>query len=278
MLRKLAIILLFASNSTTAQKMTGFWQGMLFIPNTVTVQKHIPVYMDIYVTNGLVDGQIRIENEKGASIYPIVGKYADNAMELTTLKATWFYNPEFALTPYNYQLRYNPQTGYLEGPSDKDNYRLILFQSKGEIAKNKTPYLPKEWLLRFEQELKDGISAPNIRKLELLQFKFQPIYFDYDKALIKPEYEPYLKELIRMVKSHSDLRIQITGHTDADGSTTYNLDLSARRAKALLNFFEQNGLAKDRVVIEFKGESEPIEDNRSESGKQKNRRVDFRFI
>lgn len=278
MLRLIKFFLLLAPCLALSQKMTGFWQGMLFTPQTAAIEKQIPVYLDIYVTNGLVDGQIRIENENGASIYPIVGKYADNRMELTTLKATWFYNPEFALTPYSYQLHYNPQTGYLEGPSDKDNYRLILFQSKGEIAKNKTPYLPKEWLLRFEQELQDGISAPNIRKLELLQFTFQPIYFDYDKALIKPEYETYLKELIRMVKSHSDLRIQITGHTDADGSAAYNIDLSARRAKALLNFFEQNGLAKDRVVIEFKGESEPVDDNRSESGKQKNRRVDFRFI
>jgi outer membrane protein OmpA-like peptidoglycan-associated protein len=153
-----------------------------------------------------------------------------------------------------------------------------LYQSKGEISKDKTAYLPKEWLQRFEQELKDGVSAPNIRKQELQLFEFQPIYFDYDKALIRPEYESYLKELIRMVKSHSDLRIQITGHTDADGSDVYNLDLSARRAKALLNFFEQHGLPKDRVEIQFKGEAEPVDNNDNEKGKQKNRRVDFRFI
>ena len=278
MLRLLAVFLLLTAHTAFTQKMTGFWQGMLFIPNESNADKSIPVYMDIFVTNGLVDGQIRIENKQGVSIYPIVGKYANNTMELTTLKATWFYKPEFALTPYNYQLHYNPQTGYLEGPADKDGYRLIAFQSKGEITKEKSPYLPKDWLIRFEQELKDGISAPIIRKQELLKFEFHSIYFDRDQAVIKPEYEAYLKELIRMVKSHSDLRIAITGHTDADGSNQYNLELSARRAKALLSFFEQNGLAKDRVVIEFKGETAPVEDNHSESGKQKNRRVDFRFI
>ena len=203
------------------QKMTGFWQGMLFTPGEIKSKELLPVYLDIYIANGFVDGQIRIENNGGASIYPIVGKYAEGKMELTTLKATWFYLPEFALTPYNYSLTYNPQTGYLEGHTDKGNYRLILFQTKGEISKEKTAYLPKEWLLRFEQELKDGISAPIIRKQELQLFEFQPIYFDYDKALIRPEYESYLKELIRMVKSHSDLRIQITGHTDADGSDVY---------------------------------------------------------
>ncbi|MFM8597325.1 MAG: OmpA family protein [Flavobacteriales bacterium] len=278
MLRLLAVFLLLTAHTAFTQKMTGFWQGMLFIPNESNADKSIPVYMDIFVTNGLVDGQIRIENKQGVSIYPIVGKYTNSAMELTTLKANWFYNPEFALKPYNYQLRYNPQTGYLEGPTDKDGYRLIAFQSKGEITKEKSPYLPKEWLIRFEQELKDGISAPMIRKQELLKFEFHSIYFDSDQAVIKPEYEAYLKELIRMVKSHSDLRIAITGHTDADGSNQYNLELSARRAKSLLSFFEQNGLAKDRVVIEFKGETAPVDDNSSESGKQKNRRVDFRFI
>jgi outer membrane protein OmpA-like peptidoglycan-associated protein len=277
-MRSYLLPLFWLSFFAFGQKMTGFWQGMLFTTAESSKKEMLPVYLDIYITNGFVDGQIRIEHDKGAAVYPIVGKFKDGQLDLTTLKATWFYNPEFALTPYNYSLNYNTQTGYLEGPSDRGNYRLILYQSKGEISKDKTAYLPKEWLQRFEQELKDGVSAPNIRKQELRLFEFQPIYFDYDKALIRPEYESYLKELIRMVKSHSDLRIQITGHTDADGSDVYNLDLSARRAKALLNFFEQHGLPKDRVEIQFKGEAEPVDNNDNEKGKQKNRRVDFRFI
>jgi outer membrane protein OmpA-like peptidoglycan-associated protein len=81
-----------------------------------------------------------------------------------------------------------------------------------------------------------------------------------------------------MVKSHSDLRIEITGHTDADGSDTYNLKLSKRRSEALLLFFTQNGLAKDRVVISFKGEREPVDYTQTHEGKQRNRRVDFKFI
>ncbi|MEY2651864.1 MAG: hypothetical protein RLZZ321_957 [Bacteroidota bacterium] len=277
-MRSYLLPLFWLSFFAFGQKMTGFWQGMLFTTAESSKKEMLPVYLDIYIANGFVDGQIRIEHDKGAAVYPIVGKFKDGQLDLTTLKATWFYNPEFALTPNNYSLNYNTQTGYLEGPSDRGNYRLILYQSKGEISKDKTAYLPKEWLQRFEQELKDGVSAPNIRKQELQLFEFQPIYFDYDKALIRPEYESYLKELIRMVKSHSDLRIQITGHTDADGSDVYNLDLSARRAKALLNFFEQHGLPKDRVEIQFKGEAEPVDNNDNEKGKQKNRRVDFRFI
>jgi outer membrane protein OmpA-like peptidoglycan-associated protein len=256
--------------------MTGFWQGMLFSPNDETVL--IPVYLDIFVTNGLVDGKIRIENKEGAGVYPVVGKYSDNNMQLTTMKAMWHYLPEFSLSPYTYTLKYNPQNGYLEGTTDNQDYRFIAYQSNGEISMSKTAYLPKDWLVRFSQELKDGISAPQVRKQELLQFSFQPIYFDYDQALIKSEYEAYLKELIRMVKSHSDLRIEITGHTDTDGSDAYNLALSKKRCEALLSFFAANGLAKDRVVIQYKGEKEPVDQSNTDEGKQRNRRVDFRFI
>ncbi len=275
-MRILLILLFFLNTPSWGQKMTGFWQGMLFSPSDETVL--IPIYLDIFVTNGLVDGKIRIENKEGASVYPVVGKYANNELELVTMKAMWYYLPEFALSPYIYSLKYNPQNGYLEGSTDKQDFRLIAYQSKGEISMSKTVYLPKDWLLRFSQELKDGISAPQIRKQELLNFTFEPIYFDYDQATIRTEYQAYLKELIRMVKSHSDLRIEITGHTDADGSDAYNLDLSKRRSEALLLFFSQNGLAKDRVVISFKGEREPIDKSQTNEGKQRNRRVDFKFI
>jgi OmpA-OmpF porin, OOP family len=275
-MRILLIILFFLNTASWAQKMTGFWQGMLFSTNDETVL--IPIYLDIFVTNGLVDGKIRMENKEGASVYPVVGKYANNELELVTMKAMWYYLPEFSLSPYIYSLKYNPQNGYLEGSTDKQDYRLIAYQSKGEISMSKTAYLPKDWLLRFSQELKDGISAPQIRKQELMNFTFQPIYFDYDQATIRAEYQLYLKELIRMVKSHSDLRIEITGHTDADGSDAYNLNLSKRRSEALLLFFTQNGLAKDRVVISFKGEREPVDHTQTDEGKQRNRRVDFKFI
>ncbi|MFM6964902.1 MAG: OmpA family protein [Sphingomonadales bacterium] len=256
--------------------MTGFWQGMLFSPSDESMM--IPVYLDLYVTNGLIDGKIRIENKEGASVYPVVGKFANNEMQLVTLKALWYYLPEFMLSPYTYQLKFNPLNGYLEGTTDNNNYHFIAYKSEGSISTERSAYLPKDWLLRFRQELKDGISAPQIRKQELLSFTFQPIYFDYDQAVIRSEYEAYLKELIRMVKSHSDLRIEITGHTDADGSDGYNLALSKRRSEALLQFFIQNGLAKDRVVISYKGEKEPVDRTQTTEGKQRNRRVDFRFI
>jgi outer membrane protein OmpA-like peptidoglycan-associated protein len=85
-------------------------------------------------------------------------------------------------------------------------------------------------------------------------------------------------KIIKITKSHSDLRIQVTGHTDSDGSNTYNKKLSKRRAESIIKFFTKRGLRRDRIVIDFKGESEPIETNQTKDGKRKNRRVDFTFI
>ena len=83
---------------------------------------------------------------------------------------------------------------------------------------------------------------------------------------------------MRVIEGHTDLRIKVTGNTDADGSDVYNLELSKKRAEALINFFVSKGLSRDRIEIEFKGESNPIDTNTTPEGKQRNRRVDFSFI
>jgi outer membrane protein OmpA-like peptidoglycan-associated protein len=177
-----------------------------------------------------------------------------------------------------FDFEYDAKKGYLLGKSNDGKYTLTLYRATFNISENTPNILPVPQLATFQQELIDGLSSPEKRKEELRAFKFEPIYFEYDKDIIQKQYEDYLIEMIRMVKSHSDLRILITGHTDSDGSDAYNIELSKRRAAALVRFFEKNGLAKSRVEIDFKGEKEPVDRNDTDTGKQKNRRVDFRFI
>jgi outer membrane protein OmpA-like peptidoglycan-associated protein len=134
------------------------------------------------------------------------------------------------------------------------------------------------WYKKFQSDLKKGYAAPEIREIERKNFEFQPVYFDYDKSEIRSEYYAFLKKMARVVDGHSDLRIKVTGHTDGDGSDAYNIELSKKRAEAIVNHFVSLGLSKDRIVIDFKGEKEPIDNNNTPEGKQKNRRVDFSFI
>ena len=130
----------------------------------------------------------------------------------------------------------------------------------------------------FIEDLKKGYNAPTIRDVERKNFVFQPIYFDYDKAEIRAEYNDFLIKMARIVDGHTDLRIKVTGHTDADGSDAYNLELSQRRAQVLIDFFMSKGLSRDRIEIDFKGEKSPADSNSTPEGRQNNRRVDFSFI
>lgn len=178
---------------------------------------------------------------------------------------------------------YNDSTGYIRGTfksttCKRNSGSFILYRSKTNFAENELPALGHAWRDDFLKDLKYKRNAPEIREKERANFKFEPIYFDHDQTEIKTEFHAYLIEMIRVVNGHSDLRIQVTGHTDDVGSTQYNEDLSKRRAIAIEKFFQENGLELKKLQIDFKGELEPIDNNNTPEGKMHNRRVDFKFI
>ncbi len=102
------------------------------------------------------------------------------------------------------------------------------------------------------------------------------VTFAFNSAEISPESVPLLKNLGEALKS-AELRascMQIEGHTDSKGSDTYNLTLSQRRAQSVIRYLSKSlGVEEDRLLPAGKGEIEPIADNDTDSGRQKNRRV-----
>lgn len=181
------------------------------------------------------------------------------------------------------ELTYNSTTGYLEGDYVALDCRrvmgkLILYRNDYDFSKEADPNVSQTWFHQFIKDFKDGLNAPEIRKIERDNFVFEPIYFDYDESEIRPEHYDFLNRMIKIVKGHSDLRVKVTGHTDADGSLEYNDALSERRANAIIDYFVKAGLEADRLEIDFKGERNPVDTNTTKEGKQRNRRVDFEFI
>jgi OmpA-OmpF porin, OOP family len=282
---KKAFLLLFLMMSycSKGQKLSGTWQGGSFITdpsNPITSSLHW-VYLDITIIKGMIDGKMRHENNSEGQyyIYDIVGKVLENGhLEIKETRLGYKSKNAVPAIKQQFDFEFDTKKGYLLGRSKDNKSTLTLYKAAFNISENTPNILPLNQLAKFEQDLKDGLSSPEKRKEELRAFKFEPIYFEYDRDIIQSEYEAYLNEMIRMVKSHSDLRILITGHTDSDGSDAYNIDLSKRRAAALVHFFETHGLQPSRVEIDFKGEKEPVGKNDTDAGKQKNRRVDFRFI
>ncbi len=106
------------------------------------------------------------------------------------------------------------------------------------------------------------------------------VYFAYDSDRILPKSYELLDNVAKVVNEHTEIPgIFIEGHTDSDGKDTYNLSLSDRRAKSVMKYLIDRGsVAADRLKAKGFGEAQPIADNKSEAGKQANRRVEFRIV
>lgn len=104
------------------------------------------------------------------------------------------------------------------------------------------------------------------------------IFFDFDQATLKPESFPELNRIAGLMKEKSTMEIEITGHADATGPEAYNLKLSEKRARAVVNYLAKQGVGEARLSVAFLGESEPIAPNTTADGRRKNRRVEFKII
>jgi len=104
------------------------------------------------------------------------------------------------------------------------------------------------------------------------------IFFDFDKAVLKAESFPELNRIISLMKEKSGMQIEIAGHADATGPEPYNLKLSERRAKAVVEYLKTKGITDERISVVFYGEKQPVAPNTSPDGRRKNRRVEFKIL
>ena len=103
-------------------------------------------------------------------------------------------------------------------------------------------------------------------------------FFDFDKAVLKPEGRAKLDDLVDKIKGINLEVIIAVGHTDAVGSDAYNQKLSVRRAEAVKAYLVSKGIEKNRVYTEGKGEKQPVADNKTAEGRAKNRRVEIEVV
>jgi outer membrane protein OmpA-like peptidoglycan-associated protein len=101
------------------------------------------------------------------------------------------------------------------------------------------------------------------------------VLFDFGKYNLKPDTKITLAKLAGIIQSHPGLHLAIEGHTDNIGSDEANMKLSQQRADAVREFLVQQGLAADTVTAVGLGKAEPVADNSTNEGRQKNRRVEI---
>ena len=102
------------------------------------------------------------------------------------------------------------------------------------------------------------------------------IYFDTGKADLKPESDPALTEIAKLLQQDSKLKLLVVGHTDNVGTLAGNMDLSKRRAEAVVQVLTaKHGVAAARLIGQGAGPLAPVASNGTEDGRAKNRRVEL---
>jgi outer membrane protein OmpA-like peptidoglycan-associated protein len=100
------------------------------------------------------------------------------------------------------------------------------------------------------------------------------LVFDTDSYGLRDATKTNLTDLSETLKKYDDTDILIEGHTDNTGEDAYNQKLSEHRADAVENFLVTQGIQDSRVTTKGYGESQPLDSNDTEIGRQKNRRVE----
>jgi OOP family OmpA-OmpF porin len=121
------------------------------------------------------------------------------------------------------------------------------------------------------------VNPPNQLK-EVEGQELDKLYFEFDKSDLTDESIVKLQDVYKYMRTNEHVRLIISGHTDAIGSDSYNMELSKMRASAAIQFLETKGIDAKRMEIEYFGAANPATSNDSDNGRAQNRRVEFRLV
>ena len=101
------------------------------------------------------------------------------------------------------------------------------------------------------------------------------VSFDVGRSAIKPNFDPILNQFATTLTQHPETTISIVGHTDSTGTEAINNPLSFDRANAARDYLVSRGVMRGRIATDGRGAREPIADNGTAQGRDKNRRIEI---
>jgi len=104
------------------------------------------------------------------------------------------------------------------------------------------------------------------------------IHFAFDKSELTDSAKAILDDKVKVFRANPDMTIVIVGHTDIAGTDAYNIALGTRRAEAAKAYIVARGISADRLVIESRGETQPVTQAAGQAGQGPNRRAVFRIV
>lgn len=154
-----------------------------------------------------------------------------------------------------------------------DDY-VISVKSMPENAQTTTLAIPT---------LKEGETLTGAYKVNIVYepsrtINLDNVQFDVAKATLRPGSYKDLQNLMDFMRSNSEVKVEIGGHTDSSGVEEKNVILSQQRADAVRDYLIKNGIPAEHVIAKGYGSAQPIADNQTAEGKQKNRRLEAKKI
>lgn len=168
--------------------------------------------------------------------------------------------------------------GLLTGDNAKERRRNALIGAGvGGVAGGGIGYYMDVQEVKLRQDLEAaGVSVTRDGNNILLNME-QAINFNSGQHLLRTEAYSVLNAVAQVLSEYDKTTVDVMGHTDNDGVADYNQALSQRRAISVATYLSTKGITQQRLLAAGFGESAPVSSNESETGKQKNRRVEIRI-
>jgi outer membrane protein OmpA-like peptidoglycan-associated protein len=165
-----------------------------------------------------------------------------------------------------------------KGTGDNDKKRYVWGAALGALAGGAIgSYMDKQ-----EEEFREELANSGVevsREGDSIRLSIPGnITFANDSAALVTGFYPVLEDVAKVLNRYEKTRLSIEGHTDSVGDANYNTQLSMQRANSVANYLQGTNVDANRLQTLGMGESQPIANNASAQGRQKNRRVELRVI
>ncbi len=277
---------------------TGKAMAGITVYGCVNGKPHCREYIEIQLAEPLVEGQsyelsywvTTLEkslyiNNLGAyfSVKPIERKTDEMLIRDVQVQSSTIVKParpqQWVKISGKFKATYEAEHLLIGNFNDDTN---TLSESQGTDGYNYAYYYVDDVTLRkIPPFLTPPVKADDLSKIPLETGKtilLKNIYFEFSKDELMPRSYVELHKLLKIMKDNPKMEIEISGHTDSIGTDGYNLDLSVRRAAAVVSFLKSEGISAKRLRAHGAGESKPIAANDTDEGRAENRRVEFTIV
>ena len=117
----------------------------------------------------------------------------------------------------------------------------------------------------------DGCPIPKVVRLD-------GVTFEFNKSRLRPDAKTILTWVLGIMQKYPDMQVELAGYTDSIGSAAYNLKLSQKRAESVKAYLVEKGIDASRIQAKGYGKENPVASNKTDDGREYNRRVELRIL